>query len=180
MKPDSVTAHTHIEYEWVTRHELMLRHKGYKYDSGKNHVEKLLTHACAKTMPGIPNEKSLKLYRVYKEHTECKREENTVTQTGSGKITATGAAATEFVEGAVHHHNKRADIHEWYTDKELTDIDGADPDDGTAPPEHNLKQTKQNNKRKSPKPDDDDAEQPQPKKQKTAEQEMGSHGPTRP
>ena len=28
-------------------------------------------------------------------------------------------------------------------------------------------------------PDDDDAEQPQPKKQKTAEQEMGSHGPTR-
>jgi hypothetical protein len=155
----------------------MLRHKGYSYDSGAKHVDALLKNACAKAMPGRPNQKALKLYRVYIGHTESKREEDTVIQTGSGKITATGAAATEFVEGAVHHHNKRADIHEWYNGKGLTD-DEAAPDDDTAPPEQNLKQTKKNNKRKSPKPDDD-AEQPQPKKQKTVEQEMSSHGPTR-
>ena len=109
----------------------------------------------------------------------AKRRKTQLHKRAPDKITATGAAATEFVEGAVHHHNKRADIHEWYKDKGLTD-DEADPDNGTAPPEQNLKQTKKNNKRKSPQPDDDDAEQPQPKKQKTAEQEMGSHGPTRP
>ena len=168
---------TEDKYEWLTRHELMLRHKGYQYDSGVKHVDALLKNACAKAMPGRPNEKALKLYRVYIAHTESKREEDTVIQTGSGKITATGAAAIEYVEGAVNNHNKRADIHEWYNGKGLTDDDAA-TDDDTAPPEQNLKQTKQNNKRKSPKPDDD-AEQPQPKKQKTAEQEMSSHGPTR-
>ena len=86
-------------------------------------------------------QKALKLYRVYIGHTESKREEDTVIQTGSGKITATGAAAIEFVEGAVNNHNKRADIHEWYNGKALTDEEAA-PDDDTAPPEQNLKQTK--------------------------------------
>ena len=130
------------KYEWVTQHELYIRHKAYKYDSGKAHVVQLLKNAKAKAMPGRGTDKSLKLYRVWKESSECRNEEDTITQAGSGKGTATGAAATEFVERAVQHHNKRADIHEWHKDKGLTD-DEADPDEDTAPQEQNLKQTKQ-------------------------------------
>ena len=71
----------------------------------------------------------LKLYRVWKESSEARTEEDIVTQAGSGKVAATGDAATEFVERAVQHHQKRADIHEWHKDKGLTD-DEAEPEEG--------------------------------------------------
>ena len=93
-------------------------------------------------MPGRGKDKSLKLYRVWKESSEARKEEDIVTQAGSGKVTATGDAATEFVERAVQHHQKRADIHEWHKDKGLTD-DEADPDEDTATQEQNLNQKKQ-------------------------------------
>ena len=93
-------------------------------------------------MPGKGKDKTLKLYRVWKESSEARTEEDIVTQAGSGQVTATGDAATEFVERAVQHHNERADIHELHKDKGLTD-DEADPDEDTEPQEQNLKQTKQ-------------------------------------
>ena len=96
----------------------MIRHKAYKYDAAKTHVEKMLKHAKAKPMPG---KKGIKLYRVWKEPTEVRTQTDTVTQSGSAKLTATGDAATEFVARAVEHHQRRADIHEWHKDKGLTD-----------------------------------------------------------
>ena len=81
----------------------------------------------------MPGKKGLKLYRVWKSANECRKEEDTVTQAGTGKVIAKGAAATEFVERAVEYHQKRADIHEWHKDKGLTD-DEAEPEDDINPP----------------------------------------------
>ena len=92
------------KYEWVTKHDLMIKNKAYKFDAGKIHVERILKNAKAKPMPGKGKHEALKLYRVLKESSETSREEDIVTHAGSGKVTATGVAATEFVERAVQHH----------------------------------------------------------------------------
>ena len=109
-------------------------------------------NAKAKAMPGKGKHADLKLYRVWKESSEARTEEDIVTQAGSGKVTATGAAATEFVERAVQHHQKRADIHEWHKDKGLTD-DEAEPEEGIETKQEDLNaggaQSKKNGKRKS-------------------------------
>ena len=45
-------AYTDDKYMWMTRHDVMVHTKAYKYDEGKKHAERILKGTKSKPHPG--------------------------------------------------------------------------------------------------------------------------------